>query len=84
MLYEVITVNNQIVEEAASVEESSAAIEQMIASISNIDRISNERKVEVDRLTGMAGESSRQMENTMQDISKIADSVDSIRDIISA
>jgi len=76
-------VNNQIVEEAASVEESSAAIEQMIASISNIDRISNERKVEVDRLTGMAGESSRQMENTMQDISKIADSVDSIRDIIS-
>jgi len=76
-------VNNQIVEEAASVEESSAAIEQMIASVNNIDRISNERKMEIDRLTGMAGESSRQMESTMQDISNIAGSVDSIREIIS-
>lgn len=76
-------VNNQIVEEAASVEESSASIEEMIASVNNISRISNERKNEVDSLTVMASDSSRQMEATMADITKISTSVDSIRDVIS-
>ncbi len=76
-------VNNQIVEEAASVEESSASIEEMIASVDNIDRISRAREKEVAELTRMAEDSSRQMDGTMQDITRIADSVGSIRDVVS-
>ncbi|MDC7220066.1 MAG: methyl-accepting chemotaxis protein [Spirochaetales bacterium] len=76
------TVNQQVVEEAAAVEESSASIEEMIAAIGNISRITNDRMEQMNQLSSLAVESSRKMDDTMEDIREIASSINTIEDVV--
>ncbi len=64
-------------------EESSAAVEQMVASIRNISRLASDRSEMSDQLSQMASKGEEQMGTTLKDIEGISTSADSIRDVVS-
>ena len=76
-------VSEQSDTEAAAVEQSSAAIEEMIASIKNITRISQERTSQIRQLSVAARQGKQEMELTVSDIKEIAGSADSISEVLS-
>ena len=66
--------NTMITEnQSASVNESSSAIEEIIASIKNISRTSLEKKEVTDGLNALSNQGRREMENTMRAISRVAE-----------
>jgi methyl-accepting chemotaxis protein len=65
-------------EQSANLEESSAAIEQMIASIANSSRVSEEKQKAVEKLVGDARGGEEDMQKTVEGIAEITHSVEGI------
>ena len=69
-------------EEASAVAESSAAVEEMVASIQNITRVSQSKYQQIGELTEKAREGHREMNQTMSDIESISASAAQITEIL--
>jgi methyl-accepting chemotaxis protein len=75
-------INEQTQEEASAVEQSSAAVEQMIASIQNITNLSSKRSELADQLAETAEEGEQQMLTTLSDIEDISSYTDLIKEVV--
>lgn len=74
---------NLIDQEGLNINTSSSAVEQMVASIRSISKISNEKKSSIDGLIGIAQDGDRDMDSTVKAIKDISESVDTMQDMIS-
>ena len=74
--------NVKIAGQSASVEQSSAAIQQMIASIDSISQISRRRQASVDQLVDHASKGRESMDETISSVDGIAKSVGDIAEMI--
>ena len=77
----IIGLNSRICDQMAMVEQSTASVTQMIASIGNVSRITDERRAFMERLAEAVEAGGERIGETYEEISRIAESVDSIRDI---
>jgi len=75
-------VNRKNLDQSTSIDESSAAIEQMIASIGNASRISAERREAIEGLVAQARKGDRDMGTTIEAIGGITMSVQGIGEAI--
>ena len=77
------TVVNLIVDiQSASVEESTAAIEEMMASLNNISRITEEKKVISDQLLSLSKLGAEDMDSTITSIRQVSGSAEVVLDMI--
>ncbi len=77
------TVVNLIVDiQSASVEESTAAIEEMMASLNNISRITEEKKVLSDQLLSLSKLGAEDMDSTVTSIRQVSGSAEVILDMV--
>ncbi|MDC7219904.1 MAG: methyl-accepting chemotaxis protein [Spirochaetales bacterium] len=74
-------VNQNIGREENALEESSSAVNQMLASLGNLSRISTEKKVLINDLSDHAEKSGSAMNETARDIREISNSVDTITEL---
>jgi len=79
----VTTLNEQISEQATMVEQSTASVTQMIASVDNVSRIAEERRKVTDRLVESVSEGEEKIGRTVGTVRQIQDSLDSIHGIVS-
>jgi methyl-accepting chemotaxis protein len=75
------TLNRQIVEQMAMVEESTASVTEMIASIDNIARIADARRGATEKLVSTVTAGGKKMGTTIDVVNQINSSVGSIRNI---
>ncbi len=75
------TLNRQIVEQMAMVEESTASVTEMIASIDNIARIADARRGVTEKLVSTVTAGGKKMGTTIDVVNQINSSVGSIRNI---
>lgn len=68
--------------ESEAVAMSSSAVEQMVASIGNITRISHERAEEIRGLSNKAHQGKEEMDMTRGDVDNIAESAGAIQDVL--
>ncbi len=77
------TVVNLIVDiQSASVEESTAAIEEMMASLNNISRITEEKKIISDQLLSLSKLGAEDMDSTITSIRQVSGSAEVVLDMI--
>jgi methyl-accepting chemotaxis protein len=77
----ILGLNDRIREQMAMVEQSTASVTQMIASIGNVSRITDERRAFMEGLAESVEAGGERIGETYEEVSRIAESVDSIRDI---
>jgi methyl-accepting chemotaxis protein len=63
------------------VEESTASVTQMIASINNVTTITDQRQAAIDKLVGTVASGGEKMTATFEEVKRINESVGSIQDI---
>ncbi len=78
----ILNLNSNIDKESEHITESSTAIEEMVASIHSISRISEEKKESINELARIAQEGEEDMDSTVQSIDEISHSVDTMVDMI--
>jgi len=74
--------NNNVHNQSSAQEESSAATNQIVASISNVANIVEKKKQTTQALLETAQEGGSKMENTMENIKGVANSVDAILEML--
>ena len=75
--------NNSILEQSSMIEESSASVNQMMASISNVEQVTSRKLEALEDMVRFMGTGNGQLEDTSQSIQKINNSIDAIRNMIS-
>lgn len=75
------SLNDQIQEQMSMVEQSTASVTQMIASIENIASIADKRLAATEQLVQAVESGGDKMSATLNSVSRINESVDSVRDI---
>ncbi len=73
--------NHQIQEQMAMVEESTASVTEMIASIDHVTTTADKRREATERLVATVASGGQKMHATFETVTKINDSVGSIKDI---
>ncbi|HUX12553.1 MAG TPA: HAMP domain-containing methyl-accepting chemotaxis protein, partial [Spirochaetia bacterium] len=73
--------NDQIHDQSSMVEESTASVTEMIASIENVSRITDQRRNATERLVGKVSAGEQKMTDTFNVVNEITQSVESIKDI---
>ncbi len=71
----------RIQEQMSMIEESTASVTQMIASIENVTKIADQRRGATDRLVGTVSSGGEKMSGTYEVIKRIGESVGSIEEI---
>jgi len=75
------SMNQQIANQAAMVEQSTAAIGQMISSVHNVSKITTEKKTNTDRLVDTAGSGSKTVSDMVVAVKEIENSIGNVLDI---
>ena len=75
------TLDGRIQGQMSMVEESTASVTEMIASISNVAKIADQRRQAVDGLVGAVSAGGEKLAATTSEIDRITESVDNIKDI---
>ena len=75
--------NQSILEQTSMIEESSAAINQMMASISNVEQVTLKKLGSLETMVSSMDEGNSQLKDTSDTIQKINNSIDAIRNMIS-
>lgn len=75
-------IDQKIADQSTAVEESSAAIEELVSSIQNINNISSGKLKTVNNLVGLVRTGEQNMEETVESISRIATTVTVISEFI--
>jgi methyl-accepting chemotaxis protein len=78
----IVGLNDRISDQMAMVEESTASVTEMIASIDSVAKIADQRQVAMDKLVGTVAASGGKMSSTFDQIKRINESVDSVKEII--
>jgi methyl-accepting chemotaxis protein len=78
---EINILNAQILEQMSRVEESTASVTEMIASIDNVTRITDKRREATGRLVRIVAAGGRKMTATLEIVGLINTSMDSIKNI---
>lgn len=73
------TLNNQLMEQNSMVEETSSSVAEMITSIDNVAKITNNRKSSTDHLVKTAKDGGEKLSDTVNIIAEINQSLDNIR-----
>jgi len=72
------TLNDQVIEQMAMVEESTASVTEMISSIDSISRITNSKTEAIDQLVKTSANGSERLTDTTGIINQINDKIDNI------
>jgi methyl-accepting chemotaxis protein len=75
--------NQSILEQTSMIEESSAAVNQMMASISNVEQVTVRKLSSLESMVSSMDEGNNQLKDTSDTILKINNSIDAIRNMIS-
>ncbi len=75
--------NQSILEQTSMIEESSAAVNEMMASISNVEQVTIKKLSSLEGMVKSMDEGNNQLKDTSQTIQKINNSIDAIRNMIS-
>lgn len=75
--------NQSILEQTSMIEESSAAVNQMMASISNVEQVTVRKLSSLESMVSSMDEGNNQLKDTSDTIQKINNSIDAIRNMIS-
>ena len=77
------TLNQSILEQSSMIEESSAAVNEMMASIANVEQVTVKKLGSLEGMVHSMDEGNHQLKDTSQTIQKINNSIDAIRNMIS-
>jgi methyl-accepting chemotaxis protein len=77
------TLNQSILEQTAMIEESSAAVNEMMASIANVEQVTIKKLGSLEEMSNSMDAGNSQLKDTSQSIQKINSSIDAIRNMIS-
>jgi methyl-accepting chemotaxis protein len=77
----IVALDGRIQEQMAMVEESTASVTEMIASISNVAKITDQRREAIDKLVVAVSAGGEKMSGTFGEIERINESIDNIKDI---
>jgi len=75
--------NQSILEQTSMIEESSAAVNEMMASIANVEQVTIKKLGSLEGMVKSMDEGNSQLRDTSQTIQKINNSIDAIRNMIS-
>jgi len=75
--------NQSILEQTSMIEESSAAVNEMMASIANVEQVTIKKLSSLEGMVKSMDEGNNQLRDTSQTIQKINNSIDAIRNMIS-
>jgi methyl-accepting chemotaxis protein len=77
------TLNRSILEQTSMIEESSASVNEMMASIANVEQVTIKKLGSLEGMVNSMDEGNNQLKDTSQTIQKINNSIDAIRNMIS-
>ncbi|OQY35647.1 MAG: hypothetical protein B6241_00195 [Spirochaetaceae bacterium 4572_59] len=77
------SLNNSILEQTSMIEESSAAVNEMMASIANVEQVTNRKLGSLKGMVSSMENGNEQLKDTSMNIQKINNSIDAIRNMIS-
>jgi methyl-accepting chemotaxis protein len=77
----IAALDGRIQGQMSMVEESTASVTQMIASINNVTTITDQRQAAIDKLVGTVASGGEKMTATFEEVKRINESVGSIQDI---
>ncbi|MDC7233008.1 MAG: methyl-accepting chemotaxis protein [Spirochaetales bacterium] len=75
--------NQSILEQTSMIEESSAAVNQMMASIANVEQVTVKKLGSLESMVSSMDEGNHQLKDTTDTITRINNSIDAIRNMIS-
>jgi len=76
--------DNQIIDQSSMVEESSAAINQMIASLKSVNTVAQNKMETTQALSDVAGEGKQKMEATARNFNLLTGQISQIQEMVSA